>query len=139
MRLLLLLACLTASCAKPAPGPTLKPGTYFGQGRDALCVRGDAAPQSFAFIAFAPTGDSNCAAEGRIEHSDAGWALVPAGEGGCRIPVRSTGESVAFGAVPAACSYYCGPGAALHGQSFGWKDTSAMRLAEQPLAHGGVC
>ena len=139
MRTTLLLACLIASCAKAPSERVLKPGIYFGAGRDALCVMNKAAPQHFTFIAFAGHGDSNCAAEGEIEHSANGWALVPAGEGGCRIPLRVDGDSIAIGAVPAACAYYCGPGATLNRQAFRWKDTSAMLLVEQPLGHGGTC
>ena len=140
MRSLLLPLAILASCS-PAKDdvPLLKPGTYFGAGRDAACVIGDKAPQQFAFIAFAGEGDANCAAEGRIERDGQGWEFVPKGEGPCRIPVTVTGNQLAIGSLPADCSYYCGPGAALEGRQFEWKDTSDMLLTPQPLGHGSVC
>ena len=141
MRFLILLPlAVLASCSPPKEeAPLLKPGVYFGGGRDAACVIGDAAPQRFAFIAFAEQGDTNCAAEGRIERDGQAWAFVPKGEGPCRIPVTASGDVLAFGKAPAACAYYCGPGAAVKGQRFQWKDSSAMLLDQNPLAHDGVC
>ena len=135
----MLIPLLLASCSDEPAEEVLKEGTYFGQGRDALCIVGKDSPQRFAFITCAAKGDTNCAAEGRVEHGKDGWALVPAGEGGCRIPVTANGDTLAFGQVPAACSYYCGPDAAFSGQQFGWKDTSDMLLTQEPLGHDNVC
>ena len=141
MRIFLLpMVLILASCSSPKEeAAVLKPGTYFGKGRNAACVIGDKSPQRFAFIAFASAGDANCAAEGRIEVTGGAYSFVPSGEGPCRIPVTVTGDKLAIGPAPAACSYYCGPGATLGGQSFAWRDTSDMLLAQQPLGHGGVC
>lgn len=130
---------LVAGCSDESAAPLLKQGTYLGGGRNALCISGEAAPQHGAFIAFAPTGDNNCAAQGRVERQAGGWALVPAGEGDCRIPIISNGESLAFGPVPATCAYYCGPGANFVGQQFKWTDTSGTIRKEEPLGNDGVC
>ena len=130
---------LAVSCTQQPTAETLKAGTYFGAGRDALCIVGDDAPQKFAFIAFAPEGDTNCAAEGRVERSGEAWFLVPNGEGACRLPAASDGQTMTLGSLPATCAYYCGPGAKLSGQRFHWTDTQDLLLAANPLAHGGVC
>jgi hypothetical protein len=139
MRPHFVLAFLLAACSQQPAGEILKPGTYFGAGRDALCIIGSEAPQRFAFVAFAAKGDTNCAAEGRAEKQSDGWKLIPAGEKDCRIPIEIDGNALSFGPVPAACSYYCGPAASFAGQRFQWTDTSDKLLVENPLAHGGVC
>ncbi len=139
MRRILLLAPLLTACSQEPSAEALKPGSYFGQGRDALCIVGDSAPQRFAFVAFAKEGDTNCGAEGRVERTGAKWQLVPAGEGGCRIPLTTADGGLTIGRPPAACAYYCGPGARLGGQSFKWRDTSDELLVENPFGHGGVC
>ena len=130
---------LIAACSQPPTVPALEPGTYFGAGRDALCIIGDQVPQKFAFIAFAAEGDTNCAAEGRVERRGDGWVLVPNGEGDCRMPLASDGKTLRLGPATAACAYYCGPGARLSGQSFHWTDTQDLLLVTNPLAHDGVC
>lgn len=139
MRPIIPITLLLAACSQQPADEVLKAGTYFGAGRDALCITGEKAPQSFAFIAFAPKGDTNCAAEGRVEKGPQGWILVPRGEGDCRIAVTSNGQALSLGSIPSSCAYYCGPGASLSGQTFNWKDTRDMLLVENPLAHNGVC
>jgi hypothetical protein len=65
-------------------------------------------------------GDVNCSASGRIEAAGGGLDLVPAGEGDCRIPLHASKAMDRDRAGPAACAYYCGPGAtAYSGKSFG--------------------
>jgi hypothetical protein len=139
MRLILPAALMLASCSQQPAADVLKPGVYFGGGRDALCVMGESAPQRFAFVAFAEKGDTNCAAEGRIERTATGWQLIPIGEGGCRLPLISEGDTIRLGKVPSDCAYYCGPNARIAGLRFAWRDTSAMLLADNPFGHGSVC
>jgi hypothetical protein len=139
MRHIPLAVLLLAACSPEPAADALKPGTYFGSGRDALCIMDKAAPQRFAFIAFTKSEDTNCAAEGRVERTASGAALVPAGEGECRIPLIIDGNTLRFGQVPSNCAYYCGPGAAFAGQSFQWRDTRDMLLVQDPLGHDSVC
>lgn len=139
MRPIIPFTLLLGACSQQHADEALKAGTYFGSGRDALCITGAQAPQGFAFIAFAPTGDTNCAAEGRVEKGPQGWSLVPRGEGDCRIALTSDGQTLSLGPLPSNCAYYCGPGATLSGQRFDWKDAQDRLLVENPLAHNGVC
>ena len=109
-------------------------GTFAGEGRDRLCIAGEPGNYRGGFIAFGD-GDVNCSASGRIEAAGAGFALVPRGEGGCRMPLTVDGNVVRLGEVPAACSYYCGPGATMAGKSYNRADmgAKAVDLAGDPL------
>ena len=70
-------------------------------------------------------GDVNCSASGRVEAAGGSFALVPRGEGPCRVPFSVDGNVVRLGEVPAACSYYCGPGATMAGKAFSRSDMGA--------------
>lgn len=128
-----------AACSKGAQHGTLRPGYYLGEGRNRLCVKGEGTAQQVAFIAYGQIGDSNCAAEGRVEVKGYALALVPRGEGDCRIPIGRDGDIVRLGPGPAACAYYCGPGSSLTGQTYRWADTSTAEIAPDPLMPGDVC
>jgi hypothetical protein len=141
MRLLILIVPLVlAGCeaeaprAEPATAPTLKVGHYFqAGGRGRLCVHPGDARQRATFIAYAKEGAANCSASGTLEPSGKGLVIVPAGEGGCRIPVNRDGDRLTVGSAPAACAYYCGPGLKLEGQSYQWADTSTAEVMADPL------
>ena len=135
MRLLLPCFVLLAACSQEQdPAFTIATGTFAGEGRDRLCIAGEAGSYRAGLVAFA-AGDSNCSASGRIDEKDGQLALVPRGEGACRIPLSIEGNMVRIGQVPAACSYYCGPAASLNGKSFSRADmgTTAADLAGDPL------
>ena len=134
MRLILPLALLLAACSQQPAEPTVSTGTFAGQGRDRLCIAGEAGNYRGGLIAFA-AGDVNCSASGRLEVQGAELTLVPRGEGDCRIPLTVDGNLVRVGQVPAACSYYCGPGAQMAGKSFNRTDmgAKAIDLAGDPL------
>ncbi|HXG81529.1 MAG TPA: hypothetical protein VNJ05_06990 [Sphingomicrobium sp.] len=110
-------------------------GEFSGTGRDRLCIAGEPGNYRAGLIAYAPSGDANCSASGRLEPAGAGWALVPRGEGPCRIPISIQGNAIFVGEMPAACSYYCGSGATLAGKSFNQADmgAKAVDLAGDPL------
>ena len=115
--MILPLIVLLAACSQePAPSG-LATGLFAGEGRDALCIAGEAGSQRAGFIAYGD-GDTNCSARGRVVAESSGFALVPQGEGDCRIPVTQTQTGVALGKAPASCSYYCGPGASFEGKGF---------------------
>lgn len=109
-------------------------GNFAGEGRDRLCIGGEAGNYRAGIIAFA-VGDENCSASGRIDDTDGQIAIVPRGEGPCRIPLSIEGNSIRIGEVPAACTYYCGPGATLDGKRFNRADmgATAADLAGDPL------
>ena len=134
MRAIFLLALLLAACSQEPSQPSLTSGTFAGEGRDRLCVAGEAGAYSAGLIAYG-TGDANCSASGALEPAGEGWVLVPRGEGDCRIPLQIEGNTVRVGEPPAACSYYCGPGASLAGKTFNRSDTGAKAadLAGDPL------
>ena len=117
MRFFPLAALLVAACSQDTAAPDLATGRYAGEGRNRLCIAGDAPGRRAGVIAYG-AGDANCSASGRLEQGAAGWMLVPRGETECRIPLAVTGGEVRIGEVPAACSYYCGPGATLSGKAF---------------------
>jgi hypothetical protein len=134
MRRFVPFALLLAACSQE-PAPTqLTAGTFAGEGRDRLCIAGEAGAYRAGLIAYGG-GDANCSATGRLEQAGTGWALVPRGEGECRIPLEIQGSSVRIGQPPAACAYYCGPGAGLAGKSFNRSDmgAKAVDLAGDPL------
>ncbi|HET9397941.1 MAG TPA: hypothetical protein VFO45_03905 [Sphingomicrobium sp.] len=134
MRTILSSALLLASCSQQPAQSTLATGTFAGEGRDRLCIAGELGAYRAGLIAYAP-GDTNCSAAGRLEPQGTGWMLVPKGEGDCRIPLTIDGNSVQVGQAPAACSYYCGPGATMAGKTFSRTETGAKvtDLAGDPL------
>lgn len=135
MRYLLPCFALLAACSQgKEPTATLDTGTFAGEGRDRLCIAGEAGNYRGGLITFG-SGDVNCFASGRLEVQDGKIALIPRGEGDCRIPISIEGSSVRIGEVPAACSYYCGPGASMAGKAFGRAaaGATAADLAGDPL------
>ena len=134
MRPILPLALLLAACSNPPAQPALATGTFSGEGRDRLCIAGEPGNYRGGLIAFG-SGDVNCSASGRIENQEGQFVLVPRGEGPCRIALAIEDNVVRIGQVPAACSYYCGPGASMAGKSYSRSDTGskATDLAGDPL------
>lgn len=122
LALLLLLAACSPQPAQPKPERVL----YAGEGRDLLCIDGKRA----GFIVYA-AGSVNCAATGRIERG----SFIPAGDQDCKIPLRFTGDRVAFAAGPRSCDYYCGPGASFAGKTFAKRPSAspAVDFAGDPL------
>ena len=134
MRVTLPLAMLLAACSQQPAEPTLATGTFAGAGRDRLCLAGEPGNYRGGTIAFGE-GDVNCSASGKIEIQGSQMTLVPRGEGDCRIPLTMEGASVRIGQVPAACAYYCGPGASLAGKAFERSDQAVpvTDVAGDPL------
>ena len=140
MRCILLAFALTVTaCAQeepppPQPAAALAPGTFVGGERDALCIGGSGQAQRAGVVVYG-ADNANCAVTGRIEQAGAGWALIPAGDAACRIPLTIQGDRVALGTAPAACAYYCGPGVSLAGKAFDRAATSGpvTDLAGDPL------
>jgi len=120
MRFLLLaaLVSITACAKEDAPAPALPAGVYPGSGRDALCIAGQGGAQRAGFVTYG-AGDTNCSATGQIVAAGKGWALNPAGDLDCKIPLRVGAGRVTIGELPQACAYYCGPGATANGKVFG--------------------
>jgi hypothetical protein len=134
MRPILPLAMLLAACSQQPAEPTLVTGTFAGEGRDRLCLAGEPGNYRGGLIAYGE-GDVNCSASGRIEIRGNQLALVPRGEGDCRIPLTIGGNTVRIGELPAACSYYCGPGVTMAGKSYNRADmgAAAVDVAGDPL------
>jgi hypothetical protein len=134
MRRILLLAPLLAACSQEATQPSLVTGTFAGEGRDRLCIAGEPGAYRAGLIAYG-ADNVNCTAAGRLERAGTGWALIPRGEGHCRIPIEIDGNVVRIGQLPAACSYYCGPGASLAGKAYIRADmgAKAVDLGGDPL------
>ena len=135
MRVPLLLGLLPLAACSQEPAPLiLATGTFAGDGRDRLCIAGKAGAYRAGLISYGP-GDNNCSASGRLEKAGEEWALVPAGEGDCRISLAMNGNVIRIGQIPAACRYYCGPGAFMAGKRFNRADmgAKAVDLAGEPL------
>jgi hypothetical protein len=134
MKRIFLILPLLAACSQEPTEPSVATGTFVGEGRDRLCIAGVPGAYRAGLIAYGQ-GDSNCSASGRLEPAGASWVLVPKGEGDCRIPVEMDGDSVRIGQPPAACAYYCGPGALLAGKGFNRADmgAKAVDIAGDPL------
>jgi len=135
MRTIIPCFMLLAACSQgQEPAPTITTGNFAGEGRNRLCIAGEAGNYRGGLIAFGE-GDVNCSASGRINAQGSQVALIPRGEGDCRIPLSIEGDRVRVGEVPATCSYYCGPGASMAGKSFNRAGAgeSAADLAGDPL------
>jgi hypothetical protein len=134
MRFALPLTLLLAACSEQPAEPSLTTGTFAGNGRDRLCIAGEPGKYRAGLIAYG-ADDMNCSASGRLERTEQGWSLVPKGEGDCRIGLAIDGNVVRIGQVPAACAYYCGPGATLAGKAYDRSDmgAKAVDLAGDPL------
>jgi len=134
MRTIIPMALLLAACSRQPENPSIPTGTYAGQGRDRLCIAGEAGGYRAGLIAYGQ-GDVNCSAAGKLEPAGAGWVLIPKGEGPCRIPIEIQGNVVRIGQPPAACAYYCGPSAEMAGRTYNRADmgAKAVDLAGDPL------
>jgi hypothetical protein len=134
MRTIIPVALLLTACSQQVGNPSIPTGTYAGEGRDRLCIAGEAGNYRGGLIAFGK-GDINCSASGSVTAEGGHYVLVPRGEGDCRIPFEIAGETVRIGQPPAACAYYCGPGAEMAGRTYNKSDagTSATDLAGDPL------
>jgi hypothetical protein len=134
MRPILPLALFLAACTQQPAETSLATGTFAGEGRDRLCIAGEPGNYRGGLVAYGE-GDVNCSASGRIEDQNGQFALVPRGEGACRIPLTIEGNSVLVDKVPAACTYYCGPGATMGGKAYNKADmgAQAVDLAGDPL------
>jgi len=134
MRRISSLAILIAACSQQPAEPSLNPGTFAGEGRDRLCIAGEAGNYRAGLVSYGE-GDINCSASGRIDWQGNSLALVPRGETACRIPLIIEGNTVRTGNVPAACSYYCGLGATMSGKTYHRSDmgSKAVDLAGDPL------
>jgi len=134
MRTIIPFVLLLAACSQEAAPPSIPTGEFAGEARDRLCIAGTPGAYRAGIIAYGE-GNVNCSAAGRLERTGGNLALVPKGEGECRIPLEVQGNVVRIGQVPAACSYYCGPGASLAGKSFTPSDMGAKAadLAGDPL------
>jgi hypothetical protein len=134
MRTLIPALLLLAGCSQQSADSSIPTGTYAGQGRDRLCIAGEAGSLRAGLIAYGP-GDANCSAAGQLEQAGEGWTLIPKGEGECRIPLEVEGNGVRVGQPPAACAYYCGPGAEMAGKAYNRADmgAKAVDLAGDPL------
>ena len=126
---------LLAACSQgQEPAPSIATGNFAAEGRDRLCIAGEAGKYRAGVIVFGE-GDVNCSASGRIEAQGGQFALIPRGEGDCRIPLSIEDDKVRIGEMPAACSYYCGPGATMAGTIFskGGASEAVADLAGEPL------
>lgn len=135
MRSLLPCFMLLAACSQgQEPASSIATGTFAGEGRSRLCIAGEAGNYRAGLIAYGK-GDANCSASGRIEVQGNQLTLIPRGEGSCQIPLIVEGDTVRLGDMPASCSYYCGPEAAMAGRSFKRADTGAgaVDLGGDPL------
>lgn len=117
MRTIIPVVLLLAACSQEVETPPIPTGTYAGEGRDRLCIAGEAGNYRGGLIAFGQ-GDANCSASGRVMAEGSQYVLVPRGEGECRIPLAIEGNVVQVGQPPAACAYYCGPGANMVGRTY---------------------
>lgn len=124
-------ALLLAACS---PVPSKEPadsGTYAGQGRDRLCMKGS----RIGFIAYGQ-GNTNCSLRGRFDRAGEHLlTIIPDGDRDCRIGVEEQGETLRLGEAGQACAYYCGPGAGFEGKGFTRNSdaTPAVDFAGDPL------
>ena len=136
MRIIITLALLVSACSGTTPdkGPALAVGTYAGDGRDRLCVVGEAGVQRAGFISYGPS-QANCTMSGTIEAKGARFVLKPASDSRCAVDVSVNDGRVSLAPGTLACSYYCGPGATFANKSFKRDDkaTPAVDFAGDKL------
>ena len=140
MRIIITLALLVSACSGKAPekapdtGPALAVGTYAGDGRDRLCVVGEAGAQRAGFVSYG-SGETNCTMSGTIEAKGAVFVLKPKGDLRCSVDVSVNDGRVSLSPGTPACSYYCGPDATFANKNFRRDDkaTPAVDLAGDKL------
>ena len=136
MRIIITLALLVSACSGTTPdkGRALAVGTYAGDGRDRLCVVGEAGVQRAGFISYGPS-QANCTMSGTIEAKGARFVLKPASDSRCAVDVSVNDGRVSLAPGTLACSYYCGPGATFANKSFKRDDkaTPAVDFAGDKL------
>jgi len=137
MRIIITLALLVSACSGKAPdkGPALAVGTYAGDGRDRLCVVGEAGAQRAGFVSYG-SGETNCTMSGTIEAKGAVFVLKPKGDSRCSVDVRVNDGRVSLAPGTPACSYYCGPGATFASKNFR-RDAQAIPAVD--LAGDKLC
>jgi hypothetical protein len=131
----LLMLITGCSGPKPTSAEQAELQSFSGSGRDRLCIAKQGGVQRAGLIVYG-AGDSNCSASGTLVKAGSNWQLVPQGEGACRIGLAMSGSELAVTAVPAACTYYCAPGATLAGKRFA-RDAKASKVTD--LAGDPLC
>ena len=115
---LLLAACSGQSEQKPAQRQA-GTGTFAGEGRDRYCIKRSGDDWRVGIVTYGP-GNMNCTLKGKVVEALNHDSLVEAtGDKACRFQVTAEGDSLRLPQkLPAACDYYCGPGASLSGKTF---------------------
>ena len=130
MRPFVLIAVIAlASCTKPPPPGAELIGTYRGVGRDALCIAKDGERLKAGLITYGDN-DPNCSLRGTAVVAGDGLTIIPRGDSACRVELRIANDSVTIGRNPAACAFYCGPGADFAGRKLKKAAADAARVSD---------
>ena len=99
-------------------GGTSRPSVWTGQGRDRLCISRAGDDWTIGIATFG-RGDANCTIQTRVVLAEHGSLVQARGDPACEFFIISDGTTLSLPSrVPAACAYYCGPGASLPGKKF---------------------
>jgi hypothetical protein len=115
-----LIALLATSACDRIPDNSKLRGNYVGAGRDGLCIDAALGREDLHMgVVTYGREDANCTLMGDARTEPGGIMFYVDHDEACHFELQLGSEAINFPQrLPAACSYYCGPGASLSGKRF---------------------
>jgi hypothetical protein len=127
-QLLALIALVAVAACDRIPDNSQLAGIYAGQGRDGLCIVAPLGSEKLGVgIVTYGVGNNNCTLTGELRSADDKVTVYADHDDACHFELRqANGALILPQEIPAACSYYCGPGASLAGKRFEKREAASV-------------